>query len=45
MQPHLSAHLPGIVMPQFTVKNKVPDLAGISNLLQPPLAMLLDKRQ
>src|SRR4029450_2779623 len=45
MQPHLSDHLHGIVMPQLTVKNKVHHLEGVSNLLQQALDVLLDKTE
>ena len=45
MQTHLSDHLHGIVMAQFTIKNKVHDLESITNLLQQALHVLLDKTQ
>jgi hypothetical protein len=45
MQTYLSDHLQGIVMPQLAVKNKVHHLEGLTNLLQQPLDVLLDKTQ
>src|SRR4029434_10431568 len=45
MQPYLSDHLQGIVMPQLPVKKKVHDLEGLTNLLQQPLDVLMDKTQ
>jgi hypothetical protein len=36
METHLSHHLPGIVMTQLTVKENIPHLAGLSNVLQHP---------
>jgi len=45
MQTHVSDHVHGIVRTQLTVKNKVHHLKGITNLLQQPLNVLLEKTQ
>src|SRR5215475_3107530 len=45
MQTYLSDHLQGIIMAQLTVKNKVHYLAGITNLLQQALDVLLEKTE
>jgi hypothetical protein len=45
MQAHLSCHLQGIVMPKFTIEQKVHDLEGIADLLEQPLDMCLDETQ
>ena len=45
MQAHLSYHLHRIVMTEFTIENKVHHLEGLTNLLQQPLDVLLDKTQ
>src|SRR5262245_50034691 len=45
MPPHLSDHLPGIMMTQLTVKNTVHHLASVTNLLQQALDVRLDKTE
>src|SRR5215831_7048448 len=45
MQTHLSDHLQSIVRTQLTIKNKVHDLASVTNLLQQALDVLLDKTE
>ena len=43
MEAHLSHHVHGIVMTEFTIEQKVHDLTGIADLLEQPLDMHLDE--
>ena len=43
MEACLSDHLHGIVMTEFAIEQKVHDLEGIADLLEPPFVMLLDE--